>query len=41
MRHSAYKIEKYTFVNANIQVINTILKVNNDNTQTLKCKHYS
>ena len=31
MRHSAYKREKYTFVNANIKVINTILKVNRDN----------
>ena len=25
MRHSAYKREKYTFINANIKVINTIL----------------
>ena len=41
MRHSAYKREKYTFINANIKVINTILKVNRDNRQTLKCKHYS
>ena len=41
MRHSAYKREKYTFINANIQVINTILKVNGENGQTLKCKHYS
>ena len=32
--------EKYTF-NANIKVINTILKVNRDNWHTLKCKHYS
>ena len=31
MRHSAYKREKYTFVNANIKVINTILKVSRDN----------
>ena len=38
MRHSAYKREKYTFINANIKVINTILKVNRDNRQTLKCK---
>ena len=37
MRHSAYKREKYTFICANIQVINTILKVNKDNSQTLKC----
>ena len=36
MRHSAYKREKYTFINANINVINTILKVNRDNRQTLK-----
>ena len=41
MRHSANKREKYTFINANIKVINTILKVNCDNRQTLKCKHYS
>ena len=41
MRHSAYEREKYTFINANIEVINTILKVNRDNRQTLKCKHYS
>ena len=26
MRHSAYKREKYTFINASIKVINTILK---------------
>ena len=31
MRHWAYKREKYTFMNANIKVINTILKVNRDN----------
>ena len=37
MRHSAYKREKDTFICANIQVINTILKVNKDNSQTLKC----
>ena len=41
MRHWAYKREKYTFINANIKVINTILKVNRDNWHTLKCKHYS
>ena len=41
MRHWAFKIEKYTFINANIKVINTILKVNRDNRHTLKCKHYS
>ena len=40
MRQSAYKREKDTFINANIQVINTILKVNKDNRQTFKCKHY-
>ena len=42
MRHLAYKREKYTFSNANIKVINTILKVNGEqyNRQTLKCKHY-
>ena len=31
MRHWAYKREKYTFIKANIKVINTILKVNRDN----------
>ena len=31
MRHWAYKREKYTFIKANIKVINTILKVNSDN----------
>ena len=31
MRHWACKREKYTFINANIKVINTILKVNRDN----------
>ena len=36
MRHSAYKREKYTFICASMQVINTILKVNRDNRQTLK-----
>ena len=34
MRHSAYKREKYTFINATIKVINTISKVNRDNRQT-------
>ena len=38
----ANKREKYTFtINANIKVINTILKVNRDNRHTLKWKHYS
>ena len=41
MRHSAYKRERYTFVNASIKVINPILKVSRDIKQTLKCKHYS
>ena len=41
MRHSTYKREKYTFINANIKVINTILKVKRDNRKTLKYKHYS
>ena len=41
MRHWACKREKYTFINANIKVINNILKVNRDNWHTLKCKHYS
>ena len=41
MCHSAYKREKYAVINTNIKVINTILKVNRDNRQTLKCKHYS
>ena len=27
MRHLVYKREKYTFINANIQVINTILNI--------------
>ena len=31
MRHWAYKREKFTFINANIKVIITILKVNKDN----------
>ena len=31
LRHSTYKREKYTFINANIKVINTIVKVNMDN----------
>ena len=35
MRHSAYKREKYNFINATIKIINTILKVNRDNRQTL------
>ena len=33
MCHPAYKREKYTFINANIQVTW-------DNRQTLKCKYY-
>ena len=41
MRRWAFKREKYTFINANIKVINTILKVNRDNCHTLKWKHYS
>ena len=41
MRHWAFKIEKCTFINANIKVINTILKLNRDNWHTFKCKHYS
>ena len=40
LRHSTYKREKYTFINANIRVINIILKMIRDNRQTLKCKHY-
>ena len=35
--HSAHKREKYTFIKANIQVVNTILKVYRDMRQTLKC----
>ena len=31
MRHWAYKREKYTFINANIKVMNTIYTVNRDN----------
>ena len=38
MRHWAYKREKYTFINANIRVINIILKIIRDNRQTFKCK---
>ena len=41
VRHWACKREKYTFINANIKVINIILKVHRDNLHTLKCKHYS
>ena len=41
MRHSTHKREKYTFINANIKVINTIFNANSNNRQTLKCKHYS
>ena len=41
MGHWVYKREKYTFINANIKVMNTILKVNGDNWHTLRCKHYS
>ena len=40
MRHWAYKREKYTFINVNIKDINTILKDNRDNWNTLKCKLY-
>ena len=40
MRHSAYKKEKYTFIFASMQVINTILNVNKDNKQTLKWKYH-
>ena len=40
MHHLTYKREKYTFINANIKVINTILKVNRDNRQTLKCMYH-
>ena len=40
-RHWAYKRGKYTFINANIKVINTILIVNRGYWHTLKCKHYS
>ena len=39
--HWAYKREKYTFINVNIKVVNTILKVNRDNWHTFKCKHCS
>ena len=41
LRHSTYKREKYTFINANIRVINIILKIIRDNRQTFKCKRYS
>ena len=41
LRHSTYKREKYTFINANIQIINIILKIIRDNRQTFKCKRYS
>ena len=41
LRLSKYKRGKYTFINAKIKVINTVLKVNRDTRKTLKCKHYS
>ena len=41
LRHSTYKREKYSFINANIRVINSILEVIRDNWHTLKCKLYS
>ena len=41
LSHSTYKREKYTFINANIRVINIILKIIRDNRQTFKCKRYS
>ena len=42
MRHLVYKREKYTFINANIQVINTILKVKREIRQTFmpKCSFF-
>ena len=41
LRHLTYKREKYTFINANIRVINIILKIIRDNRQTFKWKRYS
>ena len=41
LRHSTYKREKYTFINASIRVINIILKIIRENRQTFKCKRYS
>ena len=40
MRHSAYKREEYTFICANIEVINTILKISRDNRQTWECNNF-
>ena len=40
-RHSTYKREKYTLINAKIRVINIILRINRGNRQTFKCKRYS
>ena len=34
VRHTAYKSEKYAFINANMKVINTILKANRKGQQT-------
>ena len=34
MRQTSHKREKHTFICANLQVINTILKADRDNTQT-------
>ena len=41
LRHSTYKGEKYAFINANIRVINIILKIIWDNRRTFKCKRHS
>ena len=41
INYAAHKREKYAFINANNQVMNTVLKVNRDNRQTLKCKLYT
>ena len=41
LRHSTNKREKFTFINANIRVINIILKNIRDNRQTFKFKRYS
>ena len=34
MRQTSYKREKYTFISANLKVINAIFNANGDNTQT-------
>ena len=40
-RQMSYKREKYTFISANLQVINAILNANGDNIQTWWCRNHS